>query len=194
MLVRRSAVLLLALVALVLGGTAGAHGILHHADPAPDSRAKTIPEEVAATLTEAPVPDGKFVVVDGCGRTVNDGFEVDGVTVTAAIGDAQPGAWKVRFDFISMVDGHRYAEKYAFSVAGKMDCSPPEDDEEPASDQPHDDSTDSGAGTDDDRGLPPDGDASTPASDEGSFPVVPVALGTVALVGVAILARRSVRG
>jgi methionine-rich copper-binding protein CopC len=198
MLSRRTATLLISLIAVaIVAAPAGAHGVLHHADPAPDSRAKEVPTEVSAILTEAPVPSGKFVVTDGCDRKVNDSFDVDGVTVTAAIGDAQPGAWKVRFDFISKVDGHRYSEDYAFAVAGKRDCSPPEETEEPVSqDEPYDDSTGSGAGADEDQALPSDGDgnATSPASDEGSFPIVPLALGTVVLVGVAVLARRSVRG
>jgi methionine-rich copper-binding protein CopC len=167
----------------------GAHGILHRAKPAPDSTAKKVPDEVMAELTEAPVPDGRFVVKDGCDRTVNDGFEVDGETITAAVTDAQPGPWTVRFDFISKVDGHRYEESYSFKVAGKKDCK---------SDEPADDDADTAASSDD---HSDDGDhaggpteAREPASDEGSFPIVPVALGSVALVGVAFFARRSVRG
>jgi methionine-rich copper-binding protein CopC len=176
---------------------AGAHGILQSAEPAPDSTAKHVPHEIVTELTEAPVQDGRFVVKDGCDRTVNDGFEVDGETITAAVADAQPGPWTVRFDFISKVDGHRYAQSYSFKVAGKKDCKA---DELAGGDS--DDAADDDAGTataDDDHSDGGDHaggptDAGEPASDEGSFPIVPVALGSVALVGVALLARRSVRG
>jgi methionine-rich copper-binding protein CopC len=190
---RRSALIsYLVLVLAFWAIPARAHGILHHAEPAPDSTVQKAPSEIVALLTEPPVPQGKFVVKDGCDRTINDDFEVDNALITAAVGAAQPGLWHVRFDFISKVDGHRYAETYSFKVAGKKDCSKPHSggDHEKASDG------EAGPGDDDsgsDAAAGPS-DQGAPAGGEGSFPIVPVALGSVALVGVALLARRSVRG
>lgn len=189
MVIRRLTVLFALGIVASWAPLVAAHGILHHADPAPDSTVKKVPDEVMALLTEAPAPDGKFVVKDGCGRTVNDGFEVDGETVTAAVADAEPGSWKVRFDFISKVDGHRYAQTYSFEVAGKKDCRAGAGDEAAK----HNTHTASNEDSEDGAGAA-GGAGGGPASDEGSFPVVPVALGSIALVGVAFLARRSVRG
>jgi len=192
MLSRRRALIPCVALALVFGASpAWAHGILHHAEPAPDSTVGKAPTEIVALLTEPPAPNGKFVVRDGCDRTVNDGFEVDEALITAAVDGAQPGQWHVRFDFISKVDGHRYAETYSFKVSGKKDCSKPQ----PGKDQPdtsdgeaHSGGDDSGSG----EAAAPAG-RGAPAGDEGTFPIVPVALGSVVLVGVALLARRSVR-
>lgn len=171
---------------------ARAHGILHHAEPAPDSTVGKAPNEIVALLTEPPVPNGKFVVKDGCDRTVNEDFEVDNALITAAVSAAQPGLWHVRFDFISEVDGHRYEETYAFKVAGKRDCSKPRsgghDDEGTHEETGSGDASSDNAGSGSEAAPADEGEA------QGSFPIVPVALGSVALVGVALLARRSVRG
>lgn len=182
---------------LVVGGTAVAHGILKSADPAPDSRASSVPRTVTTTLTEEPVPDGRYVVRDGCGRVVSDGFEVDGDTISARTRDAQPGNWKVRFDFISSLDGHRYNETYSFSVAGQKDCSEPEPEgEEEAEPEAHEEEAEEDGGSVS-SAPPSDSSAdeaagSAPVEEPGrQVPSLPLTLAGAAAIGLALFGRRS---
>jgi methionine-rich copper-binding protein CopC len=102
---------------------ASAHGLLKHATPDRGARVARVPRVVSVTLTQPPLPDGRLIVRDGCGRVVSGDSEVDDDTITAAVRLAQPGKWRVRFDFVSAADGHRYARSYAFTVAGRKDCT-----------------------------------------------------------------------
>jgi hypothetical protein len=68
------------------------------------------------------MPNGKLTVRDGCGRVVSGGSDVADAVISADIGSAQPGRWRVQFDFVSATDGHRYGDSYSFAVRGKRDC------------------------------------------------------------------------
>ncbi|MGH2697858.1 MAG: copper resistance CopC family protein [Actinomycetota bacterium] len=115
--------LLLAIVALSLPmPSAAAHGLLKKANPAPDVDLARIPQTVSVTLTQPPMPNGKLTVRDGCGRVVSEGSNVDDDTITADVSSARPGRWRVRFDFVSATDGHRYGSSYSFTVKGERDC------------------------------------------------------------------------
>lgn len=117
-----SGALVATLCVILWGGPAGAHGVLESAAPEPDSRVKRIPRRVSVTLTQRPLPGGKLVVRDGCGRPASRAVEIQGNTITARIARAEPGEWQVRFDFVSATDGHAYGESFSFSVAGRKQC------------------------------------------------------------------------
>lgn len=153
---------------------ARAHGDIQASDPAPRSTVERAPRSVAITFTEAPTAQAVLTVTDGCRRDVAQGVDVVDATATVRVAVGQPGRWQVGYRVISSLDGHRTQGRYAFTVAGKRDCTP--DDE--ATDDP-----DTG-GT---RALP-----LQPDEPEGSgAPLVPIALGAVALVAIALVVRRS---
>jgi methionine-rich copper-binding protein CopC len=101
---------------------AEAHGLLKDANPAPDVKVTSVPDAVSVTLTQPPMPNGTLTVRDGCGRVVSGGSSVDDDVISADIASAQPGRWRVQFDFVSATDGHRYGSSYSFSVKGQRDC------------------------------------------------------------------------
>jgi methionine-rich copper-binding protein CopC len=161
---------------LTAGSPAYAHGDIQASDPAPRSTVRRAPKSVAITFTEAPTAQAVLEVTDGCKREVGQGVDVAEATATVRVGDAQPGRWQVSYRVISAVDGHLTRGGYAFTVAGEKDCTP---DEKPAKD-PGDDPT---------RAAPPIDEEDEP---EGSgAPVVPIAIGAVALIAVALIVRRS---
>jgi methionine-rich copper-binding protein CopC len=108
---------------------AAAHGLLKDANPAPDVGLKRVPKAVSVTLTQPPMPNGELTVRDGCGRVVSQDSNVDGDTITAEMDSAQPGRWRVRFDFVSATDGHRYGSSYSFTVKGERNCAQEDDGE-----------------------------------------------------------------
>ena len=124
------ACLLSAVAALSLMPLAAAHGLLKDANPAPDAGVGRVPEVVSVTLTQPPMPNGELTVRDGCGRVVSQDSSVDGDTITADMDSSQPGRWRVRFDFVSATDGHRYGSSYSFTVEGERDCAQEDDGEE----------------------------------------------------------------
>ena len=129
--IARKACLLLAGVALgLMPLPAAAHGLLKEASPAPDASVRRVPNAVSVTLTQPPMPNGKLTVRDGCGRVVSNDSNVDGDTITADVDSAQPGRWRVRFDFVSATDGHRYGSSYSFTIKGERDCDQDEEGEE----------------------------------------------------------------
>ena len=82
-----------AVAILCLGaGAALAHGDTVKTDPKKNSRV-AIPNMVSVTLSEAPVPQSQLMVTDGCGDNVTGNVSVEGETLQASIGDAQPGKW-----------------------------------------------------------------------------------------------------
>lgn len=153
---------------------AAAHGDIQATDPAPQSSVRRAPRSVAVTFTEAPTRQAVLEVTDGCKRNVGQGVEVSGATATIRVATGQPGKWRVSYNVISAVDGHQTRGGYAFTVAGKKDCTP----DDPTA-KPGDDPT---------QAAPPV-DREEP---EGSgAPIVPIALGVAALIGVALFLRRS---
>lgn len=142
---------------------------------------------VSVTLSEAPVPQSKLLVRDGCGRNVADEVSVDGETLRASIGDAQPGKWKAAYQVVSAVDGHPTEDDWSFTVQGTADCDGDDDEVEPT-DEPSTEPTES-ADNGPTSASGDDSTTNTSDSEESSFPVVPVVLGGVALVALAAVVR-----
>jgi methionine-rich copper-binding protein CopC len=169
------------LAALVLGlpGTALAHGDVRDSSPAAGTRVTKPPQEVVVILAE-PVSDGStLVVTDGCEREVSGKVDIRRDILETPIEGGVPGRWMVSVRSISAVDGHAIKEAFTFRVQGKKDCSADEDDDvEP----------------DDDTDISPDTSSRAPIDnpDSGgtSFPVVPFALGAVAVIAIALAVRR----
>ncbi|MDQ3958275.1 MAG: copper resistance protein CopC [Actinomycetota bacterium] len=166
-----------AVALLAWAAPAGAHGDIQASDPEPGSRVIVAPESVAVTFTEAPTAEAVLRVRDGCRRDVTGGVSVADATATVRVQGGEPGTWRVSYRVISSLDGHETRGGYAFAVAGKRDCGPPD---EPTDAPPTD--------------GPGDGDAAAPgdgAAAESGAPVIPIALGAVAVVAVAFIVRRS---
>lgn len=169
------AVLGLTLGLIVLpAAPAWAHGVIESAHPAQGSTVAEPPRELSVHLAEPAAPGSTLVVTDGCGERVGDEGRIEGQMFTLPIQDGRPGRWNVKVRSISSVDGHLVRESFSFKVRGKKDCSP---EESPSNND--DDEVELGAP------QPPI------QNDESSFPVVPFALGTVVLIGLAIALRRS---
>jgi len=175
----RSAIALTILVLFMLpAGPTWAHGDIESAHPAQGSKVTKPPREVSVHLAEPAAQGSTLEVTDGCKESVGGEAQIDGEMFTIPIEDGRPGRWNVKVRSISSVDGHLVKESFSFTVKGKKDCSPEE--------SPDDDDSNS---DDDDVEL---GDPQPPIeNDETSFPVVPFALGTVVLIGLAIALRRS---
>jgi methionine-rich copper-binding protein CopC len=172
---------------LCLGAAAAwAHGDIVKTDPKKNTEI-AMPKVVSVTLSEAPVPQSKLAVTDGCGRDVTEDMSVDGEVLSATIGDAQPGKWKAAFQAVSAVDGHPTEADWTFTVEGTADCDGEAEEVVPTDDpstEPTDaaDETSNAAGDD-------SATTNTSGTDESDFPVVPVALGGVALVAIAAFVR-----
>lgn len=146
--------------------SATAHGDVSRYEPRSKSRLDAVPPRVRITLTEPPVAAATAVtVIDGCARDVTSGISVRGHTVAVSVDEGQPGRWRARWEAVSSVDGHASDGVLRFAVRGERDCSA-------AAPAPGTDRTD---------GVP----------DGGSFPVIPVVAGGIALVVIAALARRA---
>jgi methionine-rich copper-binding protein CopC len=127
-LTRKGLFILVFLAFSVVALPTEAHGLLKDANPAPDVNLARVPRAVSVTLTQPPMPNGKLIVRDGCGRVVSGASDVDDDVISAEIASAQPGRWRVQFDFVSATDGHRYGSSYSFSVKGERDCNQDQDD------------------------------------------------------------------
>ena len=165
------------LLVLAIAGPAAAHGDKVKTDPPEGAMMKTVPGRVSITLSEAPTPQAKMQLTDGCGRQVARSVAVRGADIVASVSNAQPGRWKASFRAISSVDGHESEGSWAFRVAGDKDCSQ----DETSGDEPGgDDEVEAGGDT-----------GPLTRSRESSFPVVPVAIGAAILLLAAFLVRRS---
>ena len=122
-LTRKGLFILVFLAFSVVALPTEAHGLLKDANPAPDVNLARAPRAISVTLTQPPMPNGQLTVRDGCGRVVSGGSDVADAVISADIGSAQPGRWRVQFDFVSATDGHRYGDSYSFTVKGERDCS-----------------------------------------------------------------------
>jgi methionine-rich copper-binding protein CopC len=167
-------------VALSICAPAFGHADLEETMPSANSRVAKPPREVKLVLAEPPGPGSTLQVKDGCrANVVEDVVTNEGESIlSAALGRGEPGQWRVRFQSISAVDGHLVKGAFKFTVAGKHACGGSK--------------KNSGAQGSNRQG-PQAGDQRGDSDDsEGSsLPVVPLALGTAALVGVALIARRS---
>ena len=123
------------------------------------------------SFTEPPTGDTRLRVRDGCGDNVVESIDLNGTELAAQLEEAQPGRWEVSTAVVSGIDGHPTRDTWGFRVRGRAQCSEPGDNE---------------------TGAPePEPDVAVNTDDEGSgFPVVPFALGSVAVIGLAVLVRK----
>jgi methionine-rich copper-binding protein CopC len=166
-------------IALSICAPALGHADVEETTPSMNSRVAKPPREVKLVLAEPPGPGSTLRVKDGC-RTnvVEDVVANQGESIlSAALARGEPGRWQVRFQSISAVDGHLVRGAYKFTVAGKHRCGGEK----------------KGGARGSNRQGPEAGDArgDSVESESSSLPVVPLAIGTAALVGIALVARRS---
>ena len=177
-----SAVRLLAVLtaggAIALFGAAPAwgHAKVTETTPSANSRVGKAPREVKLVLAEPPGPGSTVVVRDGCDSNVAEDIVAseEHSTLTAALTRGEPGQWRVRFASVSAVDGHLVKGSFKFSVAGKHRCDQGKTKVAQGSNR-----------------LRSSADDRRDDSGGSSLPIVPLALGTAALVGIALVARRS---
>jgi copper resistance protein C len=182
---RRATLLLAAALVAVFPTAALAHGEIESTIPEADATLKKPPNHLIINFTEAPTKDAVFKVVDGCGTNVIDQAEVqERVGHIFLTSGAQPGKWKVSYKIVSAVDGHPTKGGYGLTVKGQTDCSEPDGSGNGGG---NGNGGNGGAGAAGDTGAP----AGAETDDGGSFPIVPVALGTIAVVALAFLARRA---
>lgn len=164
---------------LILGGTlpALAHGDLAATVPPKGSTLPKPIDHLAITFSQAPTKDAVVKVVDGCDRDVVKRVDLQDRVAHVYLSDPQPGKWRVSYRIVSSVDGHPSRNGYGLTVKGKPDCSKPKPDE--SKDGPGDGPNAAGR------------NGSVPEDDGSSFPVVPVAIGTVAVLGLAFAVRRA---
>lgn len=159
---------LLALIAvLAFGAPAAAHSELEAATPKPNAHLKAAPSKLVMSFSEVPSKDSVIEVLDGCKRSVVQTTTVSQSDLDIAVATGQPGKWKVSYRVISAEDGHLTQGSYSFEVAGSADCGKKT---KPAG----------GGGS---QGATSDGGG-------GDFPVVPVAVAGVVIVGVGLAVRR----
>jgi methionine-rich copper-binding protein CopC len=169
----RRVLLLIGAALATVAAPALAHGDLSSSNPEVNGLLEDPPSVVVLNFAEPP-SEQKITVLDGCHRNVAQEVEVEGARATVSLaGSAQPGHFRVRYRNVSSVDGHAINGRYAFHVLGKKNCR------EGNTEEP---------GEGGDRAAPPG-----PPDDGSSFPVVPVALGTIGVVGVALLVRLATR-
>ncbi|MDQ3941040.1 MAG: copper resistance protein CopC [Actinomycetota bacterium] len=169
---KSSIVLVAGLVLASIGGPARAHGDLRGTDPEAEARLKKAPNVVTVTLTEPPAKGSTLSVRDGCRKQVVLSSGPDPHTEGILIADlarGRPGRWQASYRAISSVDGHLTRGRFAFTVAGRKDCSNDPDD------------VDLGGGEDTRVNAPPDAGS--------SFPLVPFAIGTAAVIVLALVLR-----
>jgi methionine-rich copper-binding protein CopC len=162
------ATLILAFSLSTLVGIATAHGDLRTGEPEEGSTLKKPPKHAYLNFSETPSNDSKLEVFDGCGEEVVNKLERFDITLHATLSAGQPGTWKVTYDVISAEDGHETKGSYNFTVTGEKDCS------------------DASAGSGSDSG---EGNFDLALSEDSSFPIVPVVIGALVLIGGALLVR-----
>lgn len=173
---RLSTVIALVAALAALPTAAWAHGDIRDSSPAAGTRVTKPPEEVVLILAEPAAEGSTVVVTDGCEREVSGLLDIRRDILETPISGGEPGRWLVNLRSISAVDGHVIKEAFTFNVVGKKDCTAGEgDDIEPETD------------------ISPDTSSRAPIENpdqDTSFPVVPFALGTVAVIAVALAVRR----
>lgn len=163
-------------LALVPVPPAAAHGDIVSSDPEAGARVRRPPQRVRLVVAEPPARGSGVTVTDPCGERVSGRPRRDGDTISVPISAGSPGWWRVQLRSISAVDGHVVSGRFAFRVAGKRDCSADEDEVGPTGDAEDEVATSS---------RPP-----IENEDQGpGFPVIPFALGTIAVVGAALALR-----
>ena len=165
------------LVLALWASPAGAHGDLQSTIPEKGSKLEKVPDHLIINFTEAPTKQSLVSVKDGCKDEVVDELQFDGNVAHVFLSKGQPGKWKVSYKVVSAIDGHRTNGSYSLDVTGQADCS-----------------ANNGGSDPDDKGAGPGPNAADPDNgedgDESSFPVVPVVIGSLGLVALALVARR----
>ena len=174
--------LLAALLIVALGPTmALAHGDMGETIPSADTEVKKPPSHLIINFTEPPTKNSVVRVKDGCGDEISDSVDFSDTVAHVFTDEGEPGDWKVSYEVVSAKDGHKTDGGYGFKVLGKKDCSP-------------DGGFDPGGGVGEDASPGPqandDGGSGGTGNDESSFPVVPVAIGGVGVIALALVARR----
>ena len=154
------------ILAVPLQTTAYAHAERIKSSPEEGAKLDEVPTQMAIGFSEPPTGDSNLEVTDGCGNDVIDELKVANQQVSASLTDGQPGKWNVRSSVVSGLDGHPTKDSWSFTVSGQKDCS---------------------AGGGEGGGGRAGGDEDD--AEESSFPVVPVALGALAVLAVAVLLR-----
>jgi methionine-rich copper-binding protein CopC len=180
-----------ALISLLGAAPALAHGDLNGTTPSAGATVKKAPDHIVVNFTETPAKATRVAVTDGC----DFGIVTDTYTTERAyhvlLDPGHPGQWTVDYKVLSAEDGHTSDGSYNFSVRGKAkDCSVPfvpagggggtDDPDEPPDDAPGE------TGEGDEGSAAP---LTDPLGDGSSFPVVPVALGSVAVLALALAVR-----
>ena len=163
-------------IALSVGAPAWGHADVKEVTPHANSRVGKPPREVKLVLAEPPGPGSTLQVRDGCRTNVVEDVAADEEqsVLSGVLARGKPGRWRVRFESVSAVDGHFVRGGFKFTVAGKHRCR---------------EKGGRGDGGSNRQSRPNAGPGGN--SDTSSLPVVPLALGTAALVGIALVARRS---
>ncbi|MGH2701846.1 MAG: copper resistance CopC family protein [Actinomycetota bacterium] len=190
LIVRTIGSVVLAAGMLCLGaGAAFAHGETVKTDPKKNASLTAAPAIVTVDLSEPPTDGSLFEVTDGCGRNVASHVTVKGNELIAHLEAGQPGKWRAAYQIVSAADGHPSDGSWTFTVDGTAACN-----DEAGSTNNTPAPTESATG---DTGVTtePEDDAErvagTPASDsdDGGFPVIPVVVGAVAVLGAAAFVR-----
>lgn len=174
---RRSVFLFAVICAVLIPGTAAAHGDMEETFPKDGATLKKPADHVMITFSEAPTKNTSVRVIDGCGVDVVDETYITDKTLHVLLTEGQPGSWLAAYRVISAEDGHKTAGNFSFTVKGVADCSEeePEPGETIAPDPPSEEQ------------AAPD---TSDTSDEGSsIPIVALLVGGAALVGIAALVR-----
>ena len=169
--------LLLVVVALSLGfsGTAAAHGDVVSAIPPVDAKLGRPPPHIIINFSEPPTKNGVVKVVDGCKNNIVRSFAFEGKVAHVFLKRGEPGDWRVSYDIVSDADGHRTDGGYSLAVKGRPLCSR------------------GGPEATDDEGAEPAPQAGSGGAveEDPSLPVIPIVLGSAAVIVLAVLARRS---
>lgn len=156
-------------------GSATAHGDLHGTDPDPGATLRKAPGTVSVTLTEAPGPGSTLKVADGCTKDAGEEPSIKGSELVSRVPAGQPGDWVLRYRAVSSVDGHVTNGSIHFTVRGRKDCS----------ERAPEGTVELGGGEDTQVANP------DPPDEGGGFPIVSMAIGTIVLVGLAMVLRRA---
>jgi methionine-rich copper-binding protein CopC len=153
-----------AFLALVAVLPASAHAEYRSSVPSKDATVDAMPGEIVITFSEPPAASAAVEILDGCDRDVAGVAAASNLTLETDVTEGQPGRWTVGYSVVSAVDGHRTNGRFAFTVEGEPDCAAAS-----GTDDPGRDGTDEGG---------------------GDFPIIWIAVGTVALIAIAYAVRR----
>ncbi|MDQ4058057.1 MAG: copper resistance protein CopC [Actinomycetota bacterium] len=170
-------------------GAAFAHGETVKTDPEKNASLDAAPPVVTVNLSEPPTDGSLFEVTDGCGRNVAAHVTAEGNKLIAHLEAGQPGKWKAAYRIVSAADGHPSDGSWSFTVNGDADCN--EEDESTSTSTAPTKSTKSHTKHASESEEDTERVAGTPASgsNDGGFPLIPVAVGAVAVLGAAAFVR-----